>query len=196
MKAVTKGQRCALAMWLTHDANYKEIARFHTQRELDKIMKKSKEIKLESGKKVESSEHTRNEDTESERYEEQLDIEVTDEMETKENIEDKSIDMGLGKIDIKIDTEIMNDPEVSKLNIDSLDKAVDVESDVEGSVVTILSKLDMDRGTKETEIKIVEDSLEDSIDESLDDSIEKSIDELEDSKAGFPSDEDDVRDEL
>ena len=213
VKAVTKGQRCALAMWLTHDANYKEISRFHTQRELDKIMKRSKEIKSESGEEIENNEYDRNEDSKSEQLKEINDSnEDSDEIyvEYKDNSESQRTN--IGNIDIKIKTEVVNSPEISKVDINSLDK--DIENDIGGSVVTILSKLDMDRGIKETEIKIAQASQDDSVvndsidDLNKDDSTEKAIDEIDDastgsvseevSNAGFPSEEDEeeVRDEL
>ena len=194
-------------MWLTHDANYKEISRFHTQRELDKIMKNSKEMKSESDKEFESDEYTNKKDSESEQHVENNDFnEDSDEIDAEHKENNESKRTKLGDIDIKIKTKVVNGPEISKVDINSLDKDIDIENDIGGSVVTILSKLDMDRGIKETEIKIAQDSQDDSVvndsidDLSEDDSMEKAIDKIDDatagsvseevSNAGFPSEED------
>lgn len=37
VKAVTKGQRCAIAMWFTHDPNFVEVSRKHARRTLENI---------------------------------------------------------------------------------------------------------------------------------------------------------------
>ncbi|WAR02696.1 P3H1-like protein [Mya arenaria] len=39
VKAVTSGQRCAIAMWFTHDPNFQEVARLHASRRIDKLFK-------------------------------------------------------------------------------------------------------------------------------------------------------------
>lgn len=39
VKAVKKGQRCAIAMWYTHDPNFVEVSRLHAQRTLENFTK-------------------------------------------------------------------------------------------------------------------------------------------------------------
>ena len=41
VKAVVKGQRCALAMWYTMDLNHNELARLQAKKVLDKIPSKT-----------------------------------------------------------------------------------------------------------------------------------------------------------
>lgn len=38
VKAVKVGQRCAIAMWYTHDPNFVEVSRLHVQKRLEKIL--------------------------------------------------------------------------------------------------------------------------------------------------------------
>ena len=37
VKAVTKGQRCAVAMWYTHNPDFTEVSRIHASRRLDAL---------------------------------------------------------------------------------------------------------------------------------------------------------------
>jgi predicted 2-oxoglutarate/Fe(II)-dependent dioxygenase YbiX len=44
VKAVVKGQRCAIAMWFTHDPNFVEVSRLHAHRSLEILTKLKKKI--------------------------------------------------------------------------------------------------------------------------------------------------------
>lgn len=45
MKGVTKGQRCAIAMWFTNDPNFVEVSRLHAYRRLRSIDSENKNDK-------------------------------------------------------------------------------------------------------------------------------------------------------
>ena len=54
VKAVLKGQRCAIAMWYTHDPNHVEVSRLHAQRQLDKMTSQSEPVTKNSDQSQES----------------------------------------------------------------------------------------------------------------------------------------------
>ena len=51
VKAVVRGQRCAIAMWYTHDPNFVEVSRLHAQRSLESLARE--EIKKGDNKLTE-----------------------------------------------------------------------------------------------------------------------------------------------
>ena len=171
VKAVTKGQRCALAIWLTHDPNFKEISRAHAQRQLDIIQQKSKLMGDETGSKSKSN------------------IKITDK-EINVNEDDN-----LKAEDSNIDNDDSNDLNDIETNLDEADMKLDDEStDNDENLEIRLEELKEENLVTANTFKKTEENEESNLEQAIDDS-DKETDIQIDTEIVDDEDED-YRDEL
>lgn len=179
VKAVTNGQRCALAMWLTHDPNFKEISRYHTQRELDKLSNKSKLDKTRKSKKSKASDQILNENSNLEIKEmvgsSKPDIIETDEVEKLQSEKESTLEDTVGDADKEISFKIEETVESSKL-----------ESEVTENL----------QSGKESILAVSKSDSDKDIDISKSDSDKETGIDVQDTDTPTPGEELDTRDEL